>query len=381
MKTDNAIKAERDKNFQPLFVRLQERIKRIGPVSFCDWMSAALYEEPDGYYVRADKVRWGRLGDYRTASEISSLFAATFASFFEKLYEDMDQPSEFFIIEAGGGAGHFAFHVLQTLQKGRPRFFSALSYLIDEASDTSRRQSKELLESFSQKVSFCHLSEIEDPFSNAIIFSNELLDAFPVHRVVMRDGKLKEIFVGLDRGDKFALLEQSPSSSRLADYIEANEVEISEGQIIEVNLAAEDWLRQVARSIKNGFVITVDYGTESGELYDMVQRPDGSLRAFGSHKFVEDWLSRPGEVDLTSTVNWTALKRTGEENGLQRVSLEPLDKFLLRVGILDQLERIAKRSESEAEKIQLRANARDLILPTGLGATHQVLVQKKETER
>lgn len=374
-------KAERCENFQPLFVRIRERIKRAGPVTFCDWMNAALYEEPDGYYVCAGNVRWGRLGDYRTASEISPLFAATFASFFANLYEDLDQPSEFFIIEAGAGAGHFAFGVLKTLQAQFPRVYSASRYLIDEVSETSRRQAKELLEHFDEKASYCRLSEIEEPFSNAIIFSNELPDAFPVHRVVARDGELKEFFVGLDRNDAFILLELSLNASRLADYIQRNKIELSEGQTIEINLAAEDWLRQAARVVENGFIVTVDYGAESVELYDVDQRPNGTLRAFGSHRFVDDWLSRPGEVDLTSTVNWTALKRIGEENELQTISLEPLDKFLLRVGILDQLERATNATDSEADKFQLRAGARDLILPTGLGATHQVLVQKKETER
>ena len=381
MKTDEMIKAERDENFQPLFVRLRERIKRGGQISFYDWMNAALYEAPDGYYIRSDKARWGKMGDYRTAPEISPLFAATFAHYFARLYADLDHPREFFIIEAGAGAGHFAYGVLQTLQEQFSNVYSASRYLIDETSETSRRQAKKLLEPFGEKVSFHRLSEIKEPFPNAVIYSNELLDAFPAHRVVMRNGELKEFFVGLDQDDRFVLSELNLSTSCIDDYVEKNKINISEGQIIEVNLAAEDWLKLAARVIERGFVITVDYGGESVELYDAVRRPNGTLRAFSAHRFVDDWLSHPGEVDLTTTVNWTFLKRIGEESKLQTISLEPLDKFLLRVGILDQLERNTKKTKSEAEKIQLRSSARELILPTGLGETHHVLVQKKETKR
>jgi SAM-dependent MidA family methyltransferase len=349
-------------------VRLKELIKLNGVITFCEWMEATLYEEPDGYYVRSDKIRWGRKGDYRTAPEISPSFAATFASYFAKLFEEQ---KELTIMECGAGNGVFAFEVLQTLQKQFPSLFNSTRYLIDERSETSRQKIKERLQTFSC-FEFCNLKEISIPLQNAIVFSNELIDAFAVHRVVLREGKLKEIFVDVNSDDEFVLIEKEPSTSRLAEYIAKNKIELTENQTIEINLAADDWLKHIAGILKSGYVITVDYGATAKDLYDFKLHPNGTLRAFSKHQFDDDWLSHAGEVDLTTTVNWTAFQKTGEENNLETISFEPLGKFLLRVGILEQLEKSTDKLKNEIERIQLRSSIRDLILPNGLGETHQV---------
>jgi len=371
--SSNESKAESE-NFQPLFVRLRERIKRNGAITFCEWMNAALYEEPDGYYINQNKIRQGRKGDYRTAPEISPLFAQTFARYFATLFEKLDSPKDFTIIECGAGRGAFAFEVLKTLKTQYERVFNSTRYLIDELSKTSREQIKEVLEPFNNRVDFRRLEKNKNCVG--VIFSNELIDAFPVHRIVKRGSRLKEIFVGIDSKDDFVLIEKQASET-LIGYVERNEINLREGQTIEISLLAEDWLKNISSVLKNGFVITVDYGAEQEELYDFNLRPNGTLRAFQSHKFVDDYLSQIGEVDLTSTINWTALKKTGEEKGLATVSHESLDKFLLRIGLLEQLETVVKIVENESDKIKLRSGVKDLILPFGLGAAQQVLVQKK----
>lgn len=337
-------------------------------------MDAALYDEIDGYYVRSDKIRWGRKGDYRTAPEISPLFAATFASYFAKLFEDK---TDITIIECGAGNGVFALECLQTLQEQFPSLFNSTRYFIDERSKSSRQKIKERLQPFSC-FEFCSLKEMFAPITNAIVFSNELIDAFAVHRVALRKGKLKEIFVDVNSDDDFVLIEKEPSTERLAEYIAKNKIELTENQTIEINLAADDWLKQIAKILKSGYVITVDYGSDTKDLYDFNLHPDGTLRAFSKHQFDDDWLSHAGEVDLTTTINWTAFQQTGEENNLETINLESLDKFLLRVGILEQLENATDNADNEIEKIQLRSSIRDLILPNSLGATHQVLYQQRE---
>src|SRR6266478_1752362 len=85
--------------------RLRERITAAGPMSFHDWMQAALYDERDGYYRRRGRIRQGRAGDYRTAPETSPLFAATFANYFMKLFADLKWPPSFTIFESGAGSG------------------------------------------------------------------------------------------------------------------------------------------------------------------------------------------------------------------------------------------------------------------------------------
>jgi SAM-dependent MidA family methyltransferase len=370
---------QRDVNRQDkssLAERLRERIRRAGAISFRDWMQAALYDERDGYYCRHDLPRWGREGDYRTSPERSPLFAATFARYFAALYEELGAPEVFRIIEAGAGAGHFAEGVLETLQRWYPQVFATTRYVFDEESEDARQRAKLRLAPFAERVEFRRLSELETASVEGIIFANELLDAFPVHRVRMRDGKLLELYVGLDETGAFCWVEGEPSTPRLKAHFARQGVSLSEGQTAEVNLEAEDWIARAASALKRGYLITVDYGAEAAELYQAPHRRQGTLRAFYRHQFADDLLAHPGEQDLTVSVDWTHIRRAGEEAGLRTISFERQDQFLLRAGVLEQLERCVAEMHSEADALILRSSARTLILPGGMSDSFQVLVQK-----
>ena len=98
-------------------------------------MNAALYDEAEGYYRRADRKRWGREGDYRTSPERSELFAATFARYFARLYDELQRPSEWTIVEVGPGGGHFATSMLRALQDSFSQVFGATRYVPIETND------------------------------------------------------------------------------------------------------------------------------------------------------------------------------------------------------------------------------------------------------
>jgi SAM-dependent MidA family methyltransferase len=362
---------------EPLTERLRERIKREGAITFRDWMEAALYDPREGYYCRPDLARWGRAGDYRTSPERSPLFAATFARYFAALHQELGSPRGWTILEAGAGAGHFAYGVLETWRRFHPKVLAATRFLIDEASLDARRRAQERLRPFAGRVDYRRLAEIEAPIEDGIIFSNELLDALPVHRVTLRDRRLFELGVGLNDSGAFAWAERAPTTPRLAAYFERVGISLAEGQIAEVNLDAEEWMARAASALKRGYLISVDYGAEASELYAVPHRRGGTLRALHQHRIMDDALARPGEQDITTTVNWTSIKKVGEEHGLRTVSLERQDQFLLRAGLLDQLELMTAESADEAEALILRASAREMILPGGLSASFQVLVQKR----
>jgi SAM-dependent MidA family methyltransferase len=362
-----------------LAARLLLRIEREGPITFRDWMEAALYDSLEGYYQKPLRERWGRAGDYRTSPERSPLFAATFARYFARLYENLGAPDSWAIIEAGAGACHFARGVLQALRRDYQKVFKATRYIIDEASEVARERARVTLAPFTEQVEYRRLSEFTSPFETCVVFSNELPDAFPVHRVMMLDGHLRELRVGAEqRTGAFTWIPVEPSTARLYTYFESTGIRLCEGQIAEVNLAAEDWLAMVAKAFQRGYVITVDYGAEASELYSAPHRPEGTLRALSRHRFVENVLAQPGEHDLTTTVDWTNFKRAGLAHGLHALSLEGQDQFLLRAGLLDQLERMAARAQSEADALILRTSVREMILPGGMGSSFQVLVQRKQ---
>lgn len=366
-----------DKWSVPLARRLRGRIEREGALSFHDWMKAALYDEREGYYCRAHPERWGRAGDYRTSPERSFLFAATFARFFAALYEESGEPANWTIWEAGAGAGHFAQGVLETLERSFPQIFSATHYFIDETSAATLALAQERLASFGSRVEQRNLFENIAPSESCILFANELLDAFPVHRVLVRDGHLRELFVGTNDTGAFMWVEKNPSTPLLYEYLERLNIELSEGQVAEINLQATDWLKRAAQTFNSGYLILVDYGAEARELYDMSLRPVGSLRAFRRHHFAADVLLEPGEQDITTTVDWTTVKRVCREAGLEIVSFERQDQFLIRAGLLEELSRLMAETTSEAASLSLSTTAREMILPGGMSESFQVLVARR----
>ena len=356
--------------------RLRDLIRREGPVTFHDWMRAALYDPAGGYYQRSDLERWGREGDYRTSPERSELFAATFARYFAKLYDELERPEEWAIVEFGGGDGRFAAGVLHTLSDRFPHAFAATRYVVCELSDDAIRRARERLTEFGARVEFYSDFELVSA-RRGVYFSNELLDAFPVHRVMSKRDELAELYVALDSEDSFTWSLEPLSTERLADFCRAHSLELADGQIIEINLAIDDLISQVAGKLDEGFVITVDYGEETDDLYDFARRPQGSLRGFSRHGFVDDVLAQPGDYDLTTTINWTQVRSAGERFGFKVIEFVNQDKFLLNAGLPEELELKLQQTNSEAEKLRLSTGAREMIIPGGMASSFQVLVHNK----
>jgi SAM-dependent MidA family methyltransferase len=341
-------------------------------------MRAALYDRQDGYYCRSDRIRWGRKGDYRTSPERSSLFAATFARYFASLYEELGRPASWTIVEAGAGEGHFAGGLLQTLQRSFPDVFRATSYVINEVSSDSRALARERLKVFADRVEFRPLIDIE--IDRGVVFSNELLDAFPVHLVTMKDGRLQEFYVAVGDDGKFEWLlgRLAPkASARLLKCFEEWALELPDGVLVEVGLEIEDWLAKVAAKIQKGYLVTVDYGTVVEDPYSGPANRNGTLRGFSRHKLVDDLLAVPGEQDLTTSVNWSLVKRAGVRLGLEVKEFERQDRFLLAVGFLEQLAIESRECGDDSDRLRLAIAAREMILPGGMASHFQVLVQKK----
>ncbi len=358
-----------------LAARLRARIEREGPIGFHDWMQAALYDERDGYYCRRDLIRQGRAGDYRTAPETSPLFAATFADYFMKSYFDLGAPSHWTIVEVGAGSGEFARGVLSSLQSESPKVFEATRYLIDEVGPDPRAKAGGRLASFADRVEFRRLCEISEPFEHGIIFSNELIDAFPVHRVVGRNQTLKELCVGLNGAD--FVWAECDLTDVVADYCARIGLRLKEGQIFEVNLDAEEFVARAAASLKRGLLITIDYGASRDELLNAPNRFAGTLRGFRRHQFAGDALANPGAQDLTTTIDWTGIQEAGARSGLEILRFQRLDQFLLNEGLLYALSSLGSRNIDAVDLINLNAGAREMISPEGLAASFQVLIQRK----
>lgn len=273
------------------------------------------------------------------------------------------------------GAGDFAVSVLETLEQKSPPLFSKLTYFLDDLSEYAHEGWSEKLSRFQTHVEYGKLSDLQE-LDWAIVFANELLDAFPVHRVTVHEGKLVELYVGVDEQSAFTWTRGPVSDRRLLEYLERFEIAPVEGQILEINLAMTDWIRMAGQKLKRGFLILVDYGAEQRKLFDPSRR-EGTLRSFKRHDFATDVLSSPGEQDITTSVDWTAVMEFAQEFGFERIAFQPQDRFLMENGLLEELEARASQAESEAEVLQLRTSAREMILPGGMAQSFQVLVLRK----
>jgi SAM-dependent MidA family methyltransferase len=360
---------------QSVVEKLRSRIRSEGSITFRDWMETALYDSSGGYYCRLDRTPWGRYGDYRTSAERSSLFSATFARYFARLYSDLSCPQPLTIVDCGAGAGDFARGVLATLKPNSPDLATNVRYIVDERSTRFRQIAQQQPTDF--VIEFESLKAMP-PINAGIIFANELLDAFPVHRVMQKDGVLQEFYVRLDANEKFEWTLSAPSTSELIDYFNSAGVTLQEGRIAEVNLEAGTWLRTVSEKLQSGFLIIVDYGAEADELFGSTERRNGTLRSFRSHHLEEDVLSTPGDQDLTTTVDWTFVKKLSSDLGFEVVCFQRQDKFLLEAGLLEELGFRTAVLSDEADRIRLRTEAREMVLPTGMAGSFQVLVLKKQ---
>jgi len=354
---------------------LIDRIRREGPITFHEWMREALYNDPAGYYVRPGATIWGRAGDYRTSPETSELFAATFARFFANLYQHLGEPERLHIVECGAGDGSFAEGVLQSLRSFFPNVYSATTYFVVEVGFNRHSDIKQRLARFATKAEVINDGSLCE-VNCGIVFSNELLDAFPVHLITKRDGELMELYVSLNASGGFDWVAGPLSTEMLREMYQENGIEIDTDQIVELSSDIDKWLMTVANSIRSGYLITVDYGAEAKELYDNPDRFQGTLRAYARHNLV-DVLSHPGEHDITAHVNWTQVQSVGAAHGLRTVRFQRQDKFLLEAGLLDELERRSAGASDEAEKIRLTTAAREMVLPNGMASNFQVLIQEK----
>jgi SAM-dependent MidA family methyltransferase len=357
------------------------QIEERGPIPFAQFMEWCLYHPEYGYY-RSEKRRTGKDGDYYTSPCVHPLFGHLIAKQLFQMAEILGKET-FDVVEMGGGRGLLCMDILDWAKKNSPAFYKRLRYHLIEIAPNFLKEQKEKLSVYSREGKVFWLDPME--FENGKLkiegcfLSNELIDSFPVHRVVLNQGQLREIYVRQERGQLEEALGE-PSDRRISDYLGSMGVTLEEGQKAEVNLEALDWMEKVARCLKKGFVLTIDYGYLAGELYAPF-RMEGTLRCYYCHQVSEDPFERLGEQDMTSHVNFTGLMKKGEEKGLHFTGLVSQYHFLIGLGILQETE-FLQRELSEIDGLRLRLSLKHLIEPeAGMGEVFKVLIQHKRIEK
>jgi SAM-dependent MidA family methyltransferase len=356
----------------PLEELLAERIRRHGPLTFAEYMRECLYHPVHGYYSQPEARRFA---DYYTSVDVNPIFGRLLARQFAEMWERLGGPGEFVLVEAAAGTGRLAKQILDFALERLPEFYGAVRYVAVERSPARCDQARERLAAHRDRGT-CRVDlEIPRRIPAGCVFSNELLDALPVHRVVQKDGALREVFVSHD-GKGFSEATMALSTCVIAEYFAAQQVALQEGQQAEAGLEACDWIGEVDRRLERGFVLTIDYGHEAKELFD-ARHMAGTVLAYGKHRASEDLYAAAGQQDLTAHVNFTAMRTWGERGGLQTLGLVSQTAFLMALGQGNEFADLYEEGMSEAEKVRGRLELKTLIFPEGMGERFQVLIQGK----
>ncbi len=343
-----------------------EKIAREGPITFETFMETCLYAPEYGYYMR-DITEIGRKGDFYTAPHLHSAFGAAIVKQIEECWVFMERPDEFIILEMGAGMGYLARDMLDYIEK--KDFYSAIKYQIIELNPSLINKQKEILKGHSGKIKwFNSLNEIA-PFRGAVV-SNELLDSFPVHIIEFNRDCVEEIYVSSD-GKGFLEI-KGPLSNGLEEYIREFSVDLAEGSRTEINLRIKDWLRAISEVLIEGFVITIDYGYPASQYYSE-DYPRGTLQCYYRHQKSDNPYVNIGEQDITCHVNFSALKKWGEELGFKNTGYTAQGSFIVSMGIDEIINELIKPEDYTFEVAKIKS----LILPEGMGESHKVMIQYK----
>ena len=349
---------------------IRRRIQQSGPMTFREFMELALYWPVGGYYTTRSAS-----SDYYTAPAAHPAFGALMCLQLYQMWHLLEEPYPFWVVEPGAGNGLLERDVTTLASQWPDGFGRALRYVCLEthplregyvAPATGRRHPD-------------WLAAVGLPFQEmvGVVLSNELLDAFPVHRVKMEHGRLQEIYVTL-KDERLAEKLGPLSTPALAEWLQKVGASLAEGWEAEVNLAVDDWVAQAALCLERGFVITVDYGRSADQLYSG-ERPRGTLTTFRDHVQTDSPLRDVGYQDITAQVDFTAMELAGIDIGLECWGRTSQRRFLLNMGMQRWLSSVSN-DLNQAEANANRMGMQQLVRPSSMG-DFQVMFQTKGVGR
>jgi SAM-dependent MidA family methyltransferase len=310
-------------------------------------MEYCLYDPENGYYTSGRRV-FGPSGDFFTSPYAHPWFAEIMADACAAYLDRVDTDRELQLVELGAGEGVLGRTLIARLQTARPALFQRVRYIPVEVG--------------------------QDPPCSilGVVFSNEFFDALPVHRIRVRKGGLREIY--LDLGERIRETEGPLSDPRIVDYMTRGFRTWKEGWDYEANLRLAEVLEDLDRRIERGFVITIDYGFLADE-YDRLDRAAGTVLSYHRHRPVSDIYARPGSQDITAHVNFEVLRSAGDSLGWQSAPLKSQLQFLMEWGLEQRLLEEERLGLLNPARLDERLRLKTLLAPGGISETMRVLVQ------
>lgn len=351
----------------PVEREIIERIRTKGMITFAEFMETALYW-PDGGYYTGDSGVWGGSGDYVTNLDMGPVFSRLIAGQVHEMWTCLGSAPGFELIEAGAGRGWLSKGILRAIDASYPDLGRVIKGRLVERNANLRQPPVD-------RISWHADIKDLDKGVKGCVLSNELIDSFPVHRVVRGATGLKEVYTGLD-GSGFVDIVAEPSTPALAGYFRDLDVELAVGQTAEVNLKALEWIAAASSLLDAGFVMTIDYGWPAVDLY-APERMRGTLRCHFRHTVSDNPYANTGSQDITAHIDFTALARAGARAGLDVTGFTTQKNFLIGAGIIEELEDMTGPGPASPEKLRHNQFIKGLIMPGGMGDDFKVLIQHK----
>ena len=345
---------------------LLDVLARESPLAFERYMELCLYHPEYGYYARGNLP--SKKGDYITSPCIHKIFGATLACQIIEIYELLKKPEDFLIVEVGAGQGFLANDILEYSEKKGYTF----NYLIIEPFSIIRETQEKTLLKFKSRMKWVKSLE-EVPKFKGVFLSNELFDSFPVRLIQKNGRKINEVWIEIKNGNIKEVLEEI-ENDRILEIIEPYYSFWKENYRTEICLRIEDFYKVLSEKLEEGFVITIDYGYLRQDYYSP-ERDKGTLLCYYKHRIVDDPYFKPGEMDITSHVDFTSLRELGEKYGFLNIGFTQQGSFLVSLGINEIFYEVSERSWKDMEALKF------LIFPEGLGSSHWVLIQAKLKEK
>ncbi len=358
--------------------QIEREIRQRGPIPFSRYMQVCLYDPSQGYYSR-NAEQFGKAGDFYTSSDVHAVYGRLLARQFDEMWRALDCPAQIETLELGPGRGLFARDVLDWCNKKFPDFFAALTYTMQESSPALRAKLQDTLENHlaSGKAILSGESPEERPTIHRslgpdtplIVFANEFFDALPVEilgtagklHIALENNRLHEVWL--------------PPPDEELEFLDRYGVHPEAGERIEVPMLAQDWIGQIAHSISRGLLLMIDYGYTRNE--QLAGRHRGTVMAYRRHSASPDPYEAPGEQDLTTHVNFTALAGACEQAGMQVEKLLTQSQFLMGIGERNQFADAFEDCRVPQERAKVALQLKHLVTPVGMGENFRVLMASR----
>ncbi|MCB1985649.1 MAG: SAM-dependent methyltransferase [Burkholderiales bacterium] len=354
-----------------------------GWITFERYMDIALYQPGLGYY-NGGATKLGGSGDFVTAPEISALYGRTLAKQVRQIAKHVaGRTGDADILEFGPGSGKLALDVLLELEQLAclPKHY----YILEVSAELRERQQKLLTGKIPHLMPrLVWLEQLPEQFCGTIL-ANEVLDAMPVHLVEWRGNELSErvvIWENDENDGQFAWDNQPIENAALKSIAEKLSARINPdldpdfSYVSEINLNARYFMHALARILRCGVTILVDYGFGCGEYYHP-QRNQGTLMCHYRHHAHGDPFFLPGLQDITSHVDFSALTEVAEETDLELMGYTTQAHFLLNCGVTDILARLP--AEDVQNYLPMANQLQKLVSPAEMGELFKVIAFGKQT--